>query len=118
MMEYLSFRKMITPVFIQIIFWIGVAVIEIGCLITIIAAAAGGSPQTQQTPFGPVTQQPTGGGAGAVIAGLLGMLVLPIIWRIYCELLIVIFKIHSELVAIRGGEAPLGQGFPVVMPPK
>lgn len=70
MQDYLSFRKMITPAFIQIIFWIGVAAIVIGGLFAM-----------DQSIFG----------------GLLGMLVGLLIWRIYCELMLILFKIHERL---------------------
>jgi len=77
--DFLTFRKFITPVVIQIIFWIGVVV----CVIMGIVAMA---------------QQ---GGLGGVLGGL-GMIILgPIMVRIYCELLILMFRINDNLVDIR-----------------
>jgi len=92
MNEFLSFRKMITPIFIQVIFWIAVAV-------SIIAA------------IGVMFQ-----GGVAILAGLVFLVIGPFMARIYCELLIILFRIYDELVAIRTGTPPAGQGFPV-MPP-
>ena len=86
MNEFLSFRKMITPILIQVIFWIGVALCVIAGLIGIIGGA--------RADFGGGTQ---------VLEGLLTLLLGPLFVRIYCELLIVIFRIHEELVAIRKG---------------
>jgi hypothetical protein len=118
MMEFLTFRRMITPLFIQVIFWIGTAGCVISGLIAIVSGFGSSSaPQPQQTPFGPMTVPPSsGGGAGTVMFGLAVLIFGPLIWRIYCELLIVIFKIHSELVAIREGTGPSAQGFPVIPP--
>ena len=92
MNEFLSFRKMITPIFIQVIFWIAVAV-------SIIAA------------IGVMFQ-----GGVAILAGLVFLVIGPFMARIYCELLIILFRIYDELVAIRTGTPPAAQGFQV-MPP-
>jgi len=70
MRDYLTFRKMITPAFIQVIFWIGVALIVFGSLFA-----------ASETPLG---------GLGAIIIGLL-------VWRIYCELMLILFKIYERL---------------------
>jgi hypothetical protein len=114
MNEFLTFRKMITPVFIQIIFWVGTAIIAISGLVTMFSG--GSRTTTVNSPFGgpPITQTTSGG--GGFFLGLLIMVIGPIMWRVYCELLIVIFKIHSELVAIRGAANPGGAGFPVIPP--
>ena len=85
MKEFLSFRRMITPSIIQIIFWIGVVVSIIAGLVGIGAGFAGGS----------------GNGGALVLNGLLTLLIGPIIVRIYCELLIVIFRINDTLTDIR-----------------
>ncbi|MEA5445007.1 DUF4282 domain-containing protein [Gammaproteobacteria bacterium AB-CW1] len=73
MQEYLTFRKMITPAFIQIIFWIGVIGIVLGGLFA--------------------TSQSVLGGLVAIVVGLL-------VWRIYCELMLILFKIHERLTEI------------------
>jgi hypothetical protein len=92
MNDFLSFRKMITPIFIQIIFWIAVVFAVIGALITMFQ------------------------GGLSIVVGLIMLVVGPFIARIYCELLIIMFRIYDELVAIRTGTPPSGQGFPVMMP--
>jgi hypothetical protein len=89
MNDFLTFRKMITPLFIQVIFWVGVVGAVIAALITMF-----------HTSF---------------FAGIVALVVLPLFVRIYCELLILFFKIHEELVSIRqalGGSSP--GGFPVM----
>jgi hypothetical protein len=94
MNDFLSFRKMITPVFIQVIFWIAVAMCVIAALISMVSP----------------------GGFAGILSGLLMLVIGPFVVRIYCELLIIMFRIYDELVAIRTGTPPTGQGFPV-MPP-
>jgi hypothetical protein len=96
--ELLSFRKMITPTIIQVLFWIfaGLAVlVGLGMIIGGIA---------------------TRGGAGLTFMGLLYILIGPILIRIYCELIILLFKIYEEIVAIRksiGGQGNESAGIPV-----
>jgi hypothetical protein len=86
--DFFSFHRMLTPAIIQVVFWILVAVnVLIGLwLLT------------------------SGEGATAVL-GLVYLVLGPLVVRVYCELVIVIFRIHSTLVEIRdtgltGGPAP------------
>lgn len=90
MNDFLSFRRMVTPLFIQAIFWLFAIALVIAGLITMF-----------QNSF---------------FAGLVILVVGPLMARIYCELLIILFRIYDELVAIRTGAnpSPGGQGFPVV----
>jgi len=76
--DYLSFKALITPSIIQIIFWLGILAIVISA-------------------FGAMTQ--------SVLSGLLFLLIGPIIWRIYCEIFIVMFKINDgiQTVVRQGG---------------
>lgn len=83
MNEFISFNKMITPAIIRIIFWLGVAASVLLALVMIIGGAA----------------SPYGGGA-MVIGGLTLLVLGPLSVRIYCELLIVMFKIHETLNTI------------------
>lgn len=92
MNEFLSFRKMITPIFIQVIFWIFVVMSVIMAFIVMFQ------------------------GGIMILAGLVFLVLGPFMARIQCELLIILFRIYDELVAIRTGTPPAGQGFPV-MPP-
>ncbi len=74
MNEYLTFRRMITPVLIQVIFWIAVVAIVIAGIVQL--------------------------GQGDV-SGILVILLGPLAARIYAELLIVIFRINEDVAAIR-----------------
>ena len=77
--EYLTFRKMITPVFIQVIFWVVVAAIVIAALVQIANDSA--------------------------VGGILLLLLGPLGARIYAEILIVIFRINDNVAGIRQGKA-------------
>ena len=101
MEDFLMFRRMITPIFIHIFFWIGVAVCVLLGLIAIVAGAASGGRE---------------GGGAVVLGGLFWLFVGPILVRIYCEVLIIFFRIYDTLKDIReavdkssaapGGEIP------------
>lgn len=80
MHDFLNFNKMLTPTIIKVIFLVGSVLSVIGGLFAMVAG----------------TQQPYGGGA-AVFMGLLMILFGPFVTRVYCELLIVQFKMHEAL---------------------
>ena len=78
MKEFLHFDKMITTSIIKFVFWIGAGLSIIAGLIMMI------------------------GGGVAVLFGLLTIVFGPLVVRIYCELLIVFFKIHEALQDLKG----------------
>ena len=78
MLEYLSFRKFITPLAIQILFWIGVGVTTVEGITMI---ATGGTFRS---------------GIG-IVNGLLMLIVGPVVVRVICELLVAVFGIHESL---------------------
>ncbi len=82
--EFISFEKMITPVLIKILFWIGVVVCVIGGLGTIITSA----------------NSLYGSGMG-VLSGLLIIIIGPILVRVWCEILMVLFNINNSLTDIK-----------------
>jgi hypothetical protein len=83
--DFLAFRRFLTPVFIQVIFWIGVVAIALGLLISGIIAM-------------------TGGTSSGVIGGLLMILIgIPlglIYWRVVCEIMIVGFRMLDAMQSI------------------
>lgn len=96
MNEFLGFRKMITPVVIQIVFWIGVGVSALSGIGLMIAGAATSAEANRYS----------GGGGGfpgglLVFAGLVEMFVGPVLVRISCELTMVFFRIYETLGEIR-----------------
>ena len=82
--EFLSFNSMITPSIIKILFRIGVGLCLLAGLIGIINGIRANY-----------------GGGMQVIYALLIIVFGPIVVRIYCELLIVIFKINDTLTDIK-----------------
>ena len=82
--DFFGFRVMITPIIIQVLFWIGVVVCEIGGLISIVVGA---------------TSTLAGGGM-RVLAGVLLMILGPLFVRVECEILILAFKIYDSLKEI------------------
>ena len=80
MANFLSFDKMITPTIIKIIFWIGVVMSALSGLSMII------------TGF-----NSSYGSGFAVLMGLLTLVLGPLLVRVYCELLILFFKMYDSL---------------------
>jgi len=84
MEDFLKFRKMITPLIIRILFWVGVAVTVISALVMMFSS------------FGRY-----GGGAGQFLGGLIFLVVGPVMVRVYTELIILFFRINETLTEIR-----------------
>ena len=75
--DFLKFEMMITPFVIQAIFWIAVVILIIVGIIQIVT-----------------------GGAG-IATGLATIILGPLLARIYCEVVIVFFRINDHLRAIQ-----------------
>jgi len=86
MEDFLKFRKMITPIIIQVLFWVGV----VGAVITALVVMA--------MSFGS-----SGGGAAQFLGGLIMLVLGPVVVRIYCELLILFFRMNETLTDIKNG---------------
>lgn len=85
--DFLAFRKMITPIFIQIIFWVGVVCIVIGSIIIMASPT--------------VSYYGYNSGGGNVIGGLISLIFGPLFWRVFCETLILFFRINDTLTDIK-----------------
>ncbi len=85
-----DFDKMITPVLIKILFYISMAVAIIGGVVVF---------------FGGIIRAFQEGSIGPALGGIIGgplVIILGIlIARVYSELMIVVFQIHQNLVAIK-----------------
>jgi hypothetical protein len=82
--DILAFRRMITPIIIKIVFWIGLIVILALGIVAIVDGVSNDSD------------------IGEVIAGGALILILgPIIWRVLCEILLLTFRIIENLADIR-----------------
>ena len=87
MRDFLAFRTMVAPIIIQIIFWVGVA----ACIILGLGgifSASGPRPGIQ------------------IGTGLLFLVLGPLVVRIYCEILIIFFRINETLTEIKHAMAP------------
>lgn len=91
LLAYLTFRRMVTPTAILVVYWIGVAAIALYGSIWLVtsglAAVQGGAD----------------GGLLGVVMFLTGLLMLPVaivMWRVYCEVIAVLFRIYETLTEI------------------
>jgi hypothetical protein len=80
MQKFIHFDKMLTPIIIKIVFWIGVGLSVLSGLLMIIEGV-----------------NSYYGGGGTVFMGLLTIVIGPLFVRIYCELLIIFFKMNETL---------------------
>ncbi|MBM4294578.1 MAG: DUF4282 domain-containing protein [Deltaproteobacteria bacterium] len=82
MKDFLAFRTMVTPVIIQVIFWVGVVLcIIIGLFLLVLGNEIAGYKSTWT-------------GLGLIFLGPLGV-------RIYCEILIIFFRINETLTEMK-----------------
>lgn len=93
MEELLTFRKMITPTLVMILWVLGQAGIVLASFIMAVAAYKGHD----------VNHAKLFTAAVVLVGGSLG-------WRIQCELMIVIFKIHEALRELCGTRAGRAEG--------
>jgi hypothetical protein len=82
---FLSFDKFVTPAVIKVVYWIGIVGIVISGVIWAIAGA-------RYNAWAPI---------GAILGIIFGLF----LWRVYCELIMLWFKIHDELAGIRQNTA-------------
>lgn len=82
MSDFWAFRTMVTPVIIQIVFWVGV----IACVVAGIIMIGMG------------VKMP---GEQLVLKGVLLVILGPLGVRVYCEILIVLFRINETLTEIK-----------------
>jgi hypothetical protein len=85
MNDFLSFKKMITPIIIQALFWAGAG---LSVIVGLVAIGSGISSSFN--------------GGSQVFIGLMILILGPVITRIYCELLILFFRINETLTEIHG----------------
>ncbi len=88
--SFLNFERMITPVIITILFWIGLIIVAISALVVFFGGIIGG---LNGDSFGSVL----GGLFGGPLVFILGGLMV----RIYSELLILAFRINETLTDIK-----------------
>ena len=82
MSDFWAFRTMVTPVIIQVLFWVGVIICLIAGLVMIVMGI--------KLP-----------GDQMVLKGVLLVILGPLGVRVYCEILIVFFRINETLTEIK-----------------
>lgn len=88
--SFISFERMITPVIIKVLFWIGMILSIIGGLIVFFSGVIAGISDGDFLLI-------LGGLVGGPLSAILGVLMV----RIYCELLILFFRINETLTDIK-----------------
>ncbi|GEQ99961.1 hypothetical protein JCM17845_05850 [Iodidimonas gelatinilytica] len=85
---FLSFDQMIAPTVIKVVYWIGLAFISLGSLITFFTSFV-------------VMGHNVGAGFGQMLLSVIGFVLGVLFWRIIMEIYIVFFSIHDRLSEIR-----------------
>lgn len=92
--NFLSFDRMITPVIIKVLFWIGMIGSIIGGIVLFFTVLIGG-----------ISDGSFGGIVGSFLLGLIGGLLVMflgiLVSRIYAEILILVFQINESLTDIK-----------------
>ena len=92
-MGYFSFERMITTTFVKVLYFLGfIAITFAGVALAVWA----GMKLNEATIARDLGWRYVAAGVATVILG-------NIVWRVFCELWVVLFGIHSELVSIRYG---------------
>ena len=90
---YFSFERMITTTFVKVVYFVGFLAITAGG----VALAVWAGMQLNDARIDRVLGwRYLTAGVGLVVIG-------NIVWRVFCELWVVLFEIHAELVAVRYG---------------
>jgi hypothetical protein len=99
MRDFLTFRRMITPVIIELLFWVGVVV----CVVTGLTMLSG-------TPLVIPGMGETKSEANDMqkLAGLALLVLGPLVCRVYAEFMILLFRMNDTLTDIKNGLAKPG----------
>jgi hypothetical protein len=90
---YFSFERMITTTFVKVLYFLGfIAVTTAGVSLAVWA----GMQLNDATISRSLGWRYVAAGVGLVVVG-------NIVWRVFCELWVVLFNVHSELVSVRHG---------------
>ncbi len=88
--DFMSFRRMITPVIIQIVFWIGFSASIIGGIIAFFAGIV----------FAIKENEP-----GLILSGLIGgpslIIIGIVLTRVFCESALLVFRMNETLTDIK-----------------
>ena len=85
MVDYLLLRRMVTPVIITALFYVGVAILVISGMITAVMGIMA------------MINKQVGYGLVLVFSALVGTVIWLILWRIWCEIIILFFQMLAKL---------------------
>jgi len=74
--QYLAFERMIAPTVVEVLFWIGLARLLISGIVEIVSAP---------------------GPRHGLVIGVALIIVGPFMWRLICEYMIIVFRMHACL---------------------
>lgn len=97
MSAYFSFERMITPSFVKVVYFLGFLALTAGSIGLIVWAGLQLNDATIDRNLG---WRYVATGAAALVIG-------NIVWRVACELWVVLFGIHEELVTLRYASQPV-----------
>lgn len=90
---YFSFERMITTSFVKVVYILGfLAITAAGVALAVWAGMQLNDARIDRV----LGWQYVAAGVGAVVIG-------NIVWRVFCELWVVLFEIHAELISVRYG---------------
>jgi hypothetical protein len=81
--DLIRLRKLVTPAIIEVVFWVTGGFSFVGGLVQVVSGLSASF-----------------GGGRDVLVGLLIMLLGPLVARVCCEVVVVLFRIHSALDSI------------------
>ena len=90
-MGYFSFERMITPAFVKVLYFLGFVAITVAGVALAVWAGMQLNDATISRSLG---WRYVAIGVAAVVVG-------NIVWRVFCELWVVLFGIHAELTSVR-----------------
>jgi hypothetical protein len=97
MSAYFSFERMITPSFVKVVYFLGFVVLTAGGIGLMVWAGLQLNDASIDRNLG---WRSVAAGAAALVIG-------NIVWRVACELWVVLFGIHEELVTLRYASQPV-----------
>jgi hypothetical protein len=107
LLDFIVFRRMITPIFIQIIFWLGVLLL-LYWGVSLMWDSLGGTKEIEL--MGQKTTVQTKFSFKQLLLGLAVFCFGPIYWRVVCETTIIFFRMNESLTDIRHGIDRMGKG--------
>jgi hypothetical protein len=93
--EFLSFRSFITPGVIMVVYILGALAITLFSMVMMFGGLA-----MPSSPMGGYYYGEYRSGAGLILFGVVMLLFGNIFWRIFCEYIIVIFRIHARIMSL------------------